>query len=77
MLLSASPKEVARCNKMIIPCDILTPPEQPTAPFASVLTVHVQLQLGLDVRCAEFTDTATASPEMPVVRYKIYGSFIY
>ena len=50
-----------QCHKMIIQCAILTPPEQPTAPFASV---HVQLQLGLDVRCAEFTQTA--SPEMPV-----------
>ena len=35
-----------QCHKMIIQCAILTPPEQPTAPFASV---HVQLQLGLDV----------------------------
>ena len=46
---------------MIILCDILTPSEQPTAPFA---TVHVQRPVVVDVRtrCA-------ASPEMPVVRF--------
>ena len=54
---------------MIILCDILTPPEQPTAPFA---TVHVQRPVAVDVRAryAAFTDIAAiASPEMPVMRF--------
>ena len=63
MLLPAGPKEVAHCNNAVICnnyflCDILTPSEQPTAPFA---TVHVQCPVAVDVRAR-----CAASPEMPV-----------